>query len=63
MATDGILAVLQYGDTPADQLDSEGQAKRAEFFKVASGAWAGLGEVFLQLHKEIIGPYVLGKVF
>ncbi|TCD71561.1 hypothetical protein EIP91_008942 [Steccherinum ochraceum] len=60
LASDGILAVLQYGETPSDQLDSEAQAKRSEYFKVATSAWAGLGEVLLQLHKEFIGPYVLG---
>lgn len=59
-ASDGILDVLQHGETPSDALDSETQAKRAEYFKAAKAAWANLGNVLLQLHKEIIGPYVLG---
>ena len=59
-ASDGILAVIQHGQTRSNELDDEARAKRAEYFKVAIAAWTGLGEVFMQLHKEIIGPYVLG---
>ncbi|THH34173.1 hypothetical protein EUX98_g116 [Antrodiella citrinella] len=62
LASDGILAVMQHGDTPTDQLDAEAQAKRAEYFKVANAAWGGLGDVMLQLSKEIIGPFVLGML-
>ncbi|KAH8100689.1 hypothetical protein BXZ70DRAFT_938333 [Cristinia sonorae] len=60
LASDGILAVIQHGERPTDQLDEEAKAKRAEYFKVANAAWTGLGDVLMQLHKEIIGPYVLG---
>jgi len=60
LASDGILAVIQHGELPTEQLDGESQAKRAEYFRVAKSAWGGLGDVLMQLHKEIIGPFALG---
>lgn len=59
-ATKAILEVVQQGSKPSGELSAGDKAKRDEYFITARTAWTNVREVFLQLHKEIIGPYVLG---
>lgn len=60
VATSMILDVLEDGEKPTSELDSEAKGKREEYFKAAAQAWAGLKDVLVQLSKEIMGPYALG---
>lgn len=62
-AMDGILAVFKDADTPMDQLSAEAKKIREEYYNAANNAWSTLKNVLLQVHKEIIGPYTLGRIF
>lgn len=56
-----MLDVLEEGEKSFDELDENAKKARKEYFTAAAGAWNSLKDVLLQLSKEIIGPYVLGK--
>lgn len=58
---EGFIAIYKASNTPLDALDPDGKKAREEYYENAKLAWAALKDVLLQLHKEIIGPYVLGK--
>ncbi|KAJ3558820.1 hypothetical protein NM688_g702 [Phlebia brevispora] len=60
LATMAILDVLKDGAKGSQELDASAQLKRDEYFKAARSAWFNVRDVFMQLHKEMIGPYVLG---
>ena len=61
VASDGILSVLQDGDKPTYELDSEARQRREAFIKAVNVAWDGLRSVLLQVHQDVIGPYLLGE--
>ena len=60
-AFEGFIAIYKASDTSLDALDPDGRKTREEYYENAKLAWAALKDVLLQLQKEIIGPYVLGK--
>lgn len=62
LASDGILSVLQDGARSTEELDPEASVRRVEFFKAANEAWERLEQVLLQVHQEVIGPYLLGML-
>ncbi|PSS37654.1 hypothetical protein PHLCEN_2v478 [Hermanssonia centrifuga] len=60
LAVVSILDVMQDADKDTAQLEGPAAKKREDYFRTAQVSWAALKEVLIQLHKEIIGPYVLG---
>lgn len=62
IATAAIYDVLKDGEKSTAELDAGQKLKRDEYFRAARAAWTNVQDIFVQLHKEIIGPYVLGKI-
>lgn len=60
-AVEGFITVYKDAGTPLEGLNADARKAREEYFKTAELAWAGLKDALLQLHKEVIGPYALGK--
>ena len=60
LAVIAILEVVKDGEKSEAELDAGAKARRDEYFSHARDAWTKVQQAFLQLHKEIIGPYVLG---
>lgn len=60
-AAGGFIIVFKDADTPLDGLSPDAKKAREEYFETAKLAWVALKDALLQLHKEIIGPYALGK--
>ena len=60
-AVEGFITVYKDSDKPLDSLDPDARKAREEYYKAAKLAWSALKNILLQLQKEIIGPYALGK--
>lgn len=62
-ATSVILTVLEDAEKPDSELDGNAHANRVAFYKTAKQAWEiNLGGKLLELSKEMVGTYALGKL-
>ena len=62
LAADKFLQVFGDAEKSEADLSEEARLSRTEYLKSATAAWTGLQDVLTTLNKEIIGPYVLGRL-
>ncbi|KAF5385320.1 hypothetical protein D9615_001504 [Tricholomella constricta] len=63
-AVDVLLEVVENADKSEAELDTDAQAKRAEFYTEARHAWGvALKDVLIKVDNEHVGPYTLGDQF
>ena len=60
IAAEKFIQVFEDANKSAAELSDEGRQRRDEYLQSAKTAWGALADVLGQLHKDMIGPYVLG---